>query len=211
MLGWLLPSAHPTISTCVAQVHGSKRHHAAHLGPPLLRTTGRLWHRRMDPTLSASTSPSDPNRTAANPPPWALRDSGQTPIADLILAITYSAPWPPHHPSRTVVITVRSDESREREKKGGARRHRRPTRTPPRRYSCWTPWAFRTRRARSWPRHVRLVVGAPWIAHRRASPATNSPHAASRVLVASYPGIELFRSVRSRLLFVLHRSGVEIL
>jgi hypothetical protein len=69
----------------------------------------------MDPTLSASASPSDPSRIAANPPPWAPRNSGQTPIADLILAINYSAPRPPHHPSRTVVITVRSDESTVRE------------------------------------------------------------------------------------------------
>jgi hypothetical protein len=40
----------------------------------------------------------DPNRTATNPPPWAPRDSGQTPppIADLILAINYSARRRPH-------------------------------------------------------------------------------------------------------------------
>ena len=67
------------------------------------------------PPCQLQRPPSDPNRIAATPPPWASRDSGQIPIADLMLVITSSAPRaPPHHPSWAVVITVRSDESRER-------------------------------------------------------------------------------------------------
>jgi hypothetical protein len=81
--------------------------------------------------------------------------------------------------------------------------HRRDLESGPGRFGEIHWWCTGTSQAR-------LGANCAAISRRGFNAATDPPHVAGSVLTASYPGIELFLSVRSRLLFVLHRTGVEM-